>query len=323
MNGSPHVRDSTRQRVLEVIERLGYRPSRLASGLALGTTRAVAILVPFLTRPSVAARLNGLLGVLESEGYDCIVCNVESPEKRDRSIHGFADPHRVDGIIVVSIPLRRQQVHSVLATGVGLVLVDSDCPGVPRVVVDDVAGGHLATSHLLELGHRRIGFLGDVTVRSMGFRSIPRRLAGYRAALNEAGVAYDQGVVCRSQHSVEAATVTAKKLVGGRDPPTAIFAATDTLATGVLQAADELGVAVPSELSVIGFDDIDVAALVKLSTVRQPLQRSGEEGATRLVKLLRGMPVPALRTVLPLELMLRSSTSVPVSSAVSGLRVVG
>jgi LacI family transcriptional regulator len=323
INGSPHVREVTRQHVLDVISRLGYRPSRLASSLALGTTRAVAVLVPFLTRPSVAARLNGILGVLDAEGYDCIVCNVESPEQRDRSLHNFADPHRVDGILVLSLPLRRPQVEAVMATGVGLVLVDSDCVGVPRVLVDNVAGGQLATTHLLELGHRHIAFLGDITYKGMGFRSIPRRLTGYRRALAHAGIAYEPDLVWRSTHTVDAAAEVATQLLGGRDPPTAVFAATDTLATGVLVAAEALGLLVPRDLSVVGFDDIDVAAMVKLSTVRQPLQRSGEEGAEKLCRILRGLPVRAIRTVLPLELIVRSSTAAPHVTPMAGLREVG
>jgi len=323
INGSSHVRDGTRQRVLEVINRLGYRPSRLASSLALGSTRAVAVLVPFLTRPSVAARLNGILGVLDAEGYDCIVCNVETPEQRDRNLHNLADPHRVDGILVLSLPLRRHQAEAVMAAGVGLVLVDSDCAGVPRVLVDNVAGGHLATAHLLDLGHRQVAFLGDITYKGMGFRSIPRRLAGYRRALAGAGITFRPDLVRRSRHSVDAAAEVATQLLGGRDPPTAVFAATDTLAMGVLAAAEALGLLVPRDLSVVGFDDIDVAAMVKLSTVRQPLQRSGEEGARKLCSVLRDLPVRAMRTVLPLELVVRSSTAPPLVTAMAGLREVG
>lgn len=311
INGSPHVREGTRKAVLEVIDRLGYRPSRLASGLALGTTRSVGVLVPFLTRPSVVARLAGVLAVLDAAGYDCIVCNIETPEQRDRNLHGFADPHRVDGIIVISIPLQPKQVDDIVNRGVPMVLVDSDGVGAPEVVVDNVAGGYLATRHLLDLGHRRIGFIGDVTNRAMGFLSTSRRLSGHRKALAEAGLAADPDLVRRGPHSAAAAAAMARKMLSGRDPPTAIFAASDTQAIGVLQAAEQSGWRVPRDLSVVGFDDIEAAGLLGLSTIRQPLQRSGEEGAQRLCALVRGERVPAERTLLPLQLVARASTAAP------------
>lgn len=311
LNCSPQVRDETRERVLEVIERLGYRPSRLASGLALGSTRSVAVLVAFMTIPSVVARLAGILAVLDEEGFDCVVCNIETPEQRDRHLRALADLHRVDGMLVVSIPLVREQLQAISASRMPLVLIDAAAPGTPCVVVDDRAGGELATGHLLGLGHRRIGFIGDTTNRSMGFLSTTRRLDGYRRAHRAAGSEPDPGLVRRHAQAGATAGEIALDLLEMPDPPTAIFAASDTQAAGVLQAADKLGRRVPADLSVVGFDDVETAGLLGLTTVRQPLARSGELGARALCSLIRGEAVSPRRSVLPLELVQRTSTGSP------------
>src|SRR4029077_2288783 len=157
----------------------------------------------------------------------------------------------------------------------------------------------MATEHLLLLGHRRIGFIGDVrhpTARTdLGFTASQQRLCGYQVALQNAGIGYDTGLVRRGPHGAANAEALAAELLALPDPPSAIFAASDTQAMGVLAAADRAGRRVPGELSVIGFDDIESAMLLGLSTVRQPLEDSGAEAARRLCGLLRGGPLGPLR----------------------------
>jgi DNA-binding LacI/PurR family transcriptional regulator len=190
-----------------------------------------------------------------------------------------------------------------------------------------VAGGRLATGHLTGLGHRRIGFVGDMPFArppaGLGFTSSADRLRGYRQALTAAGIGFEAGLVRRGPHDAAAAAEHAAQLLKAHDPPTAIFAASDTQAIGVLAAADRLGVAVPDQLSVIGFDDIESAAFLGLSTVRQPLARSGTEGAERLCALLRGERLRAERAELPLELVTRASTAPAPGAQASGAPASG
>jgi DNA-binding LacI/PurR family transcriptional regulator len=323
LNGGVNVRESTRLKVLEVIERLGYRPSHLAAALSRGTQRTVAILVPHLTRPSTVARLAGALSVLDQQRYDTIVCNVDTPEQRDHHLAALTARHRADGVIVVSVHLAQQHLTAFRRGGIPLVTVDAMAPGVPQTIIDDVAGGRLATTHLLGLGHRRIGFIGDAVARKtacdLGFASSRRRLQGYRRALAAAGVATDPELVRLGPHGPGVAAELAEQLLRLPDPPTAIFAASDTQAMGVLRAAEQRGFPVPRRLSVIGFDDIESAALLSLSTVRQPLEHSGAEAARRLCALLRGVQVRPLRQLLPLRIVQRSSTGlVPAGPAPAG-----
>jgi DNA-binding LacI/PurR family transcriptional regulator len=314
INGAANVRDATRASVLKVIEQLGYRPSHLAASLSRGTPRAVAIVVPHLTRPSAVMRLAGALAVLDEQGYDTVVCNVDTAQQRDHHLAALTGRHRADGVIVVSLRLSRPQLASFRHAGVPLVTIDASATGVPQTLTDDVRGGRLATGHLLALGHRRIGFVGD-TMRGragasrLGFVASQHRLTGYRQALAAAGIGYDARLVRRGPHGPANAEALAAELLARPDRPSAIFAASDTQAMGVLAAADRCGVSVPGELSVIGFDDIESAALLGLSTVRQPLSDSGAEGARRLCALLRGERVSPLRQQLPLEVVRRTSTA--------------
>jgi DNA-binding LacI/PurR family transcriptional regulator len=313
INGAANVRDATRNRVLKVIGQLGYRPSHLAAALSRGTPGAVAIVVPHLTRPAMSARLAGALAVLDEQGYDTVVCNVATGEQRDRHLAALTERHRADGVIVVSLQLSAPQLAGFRRAGVPLVVVDALARGVPQTFTDDVVGGRIATEHLLRLGHRRIGFVGDDAHRdaaeSLGFISSVRRLTGYRQALAAAEVRYDPALVRRGPHDAATAGRLAADLLAMPDPPSAIFAASDTQALGVLMAAQAAGVRVPEQLSLVGFDDVEAAALLGLSTVRQPLEHTGAEGARRLCALLRGERIKPLRQQLALEIVQRSSSA--------------
>lgn len=315
INRSPNVREATRLKVLKIVEELGYQPSHLAAALARGSARTVAIVVPHLTRPSTVERLAGAIGVLNAEGYETVVCNVEAPAQRDHFLTTLARRDRTDGVIVTSLPLTPSQLGAFRRAGVPLVTVDVSVRGVPHTVIDDVAGGRIATEHLLELGHTRIGFVGDRVQRraatALGFTSSDRRMEGYRQALAAAGVQWAESLIRVGPHGPNTADELAAELLSLPEPPTAIFAASDTQAMGVLAAADRLGFAVPGRLSVIGFDDIAIASMLGLSTVRQPLEESGAEGARRLCSLLRGKQVRPMRQVLPVRVVHRDSSAAP------------
>jgi DNA-binding LacI/PurR family transcriptional regulator len=308
LNESPNVREHTRRRVIEVMKRLNYRPSRLAESLSRGQTRTIVILVPFLTRPSATARLAGVIGVLDREGFDTVVRNVETPGQRDRHLAALTTRHEADGAVVVSLRLSREQLAALRDSSVPLAMVDTEAPGVPCTVVDDIRGGALATEHLISLGHRRIGFVGD-SPDDLGFVSTRRRLLGYRRTLSRHRLDYDQAIVRLGRHSASVAATLALELLGLPSPPTAIFAGSDTQALGVLAAAEKSGHSVPGDLSVIGFDDIESAAQLGLSTVHQPLAESGARGASRLCALIRGQLVRPLREELPLSVVARTSSA--------------
>jgi DNA-binding LacI/PurR family transcriptional regulator len=174
------------------------------------------------------------------------------------------------------------------------------------VHVDDVAGGRLATEHLLELGHERIAFLGDFEHNYHGFTSSAMRRVGYQEALLAAGLEVDPELVRRATHGREPAAALTRELLDLADPPTAVFAASDTQAMGVLEAADEIGVDVPGDLSLVGYDDIEIARYAGLTTIAQPLEESGAIGAHLLLGALDGEDASGRQ--LPVRLVVRNTT---------------
>ena len=199
------------------------------------------------------------------------------------------------------------------------VLIDTSHSALPSVVIDDRNGGRIATEHLLSLGHERIAFIGEPERNPFGFVSSRYRQEGYADALADAGIAFDRRYVKHGPHVRTAARQLANELFAMADPPTAVVAASDVQALGVLEAARLAGKSVPRDVSVIGYDDIDLAAYSGLTTVRQPLKVSGERGSEILTgALATGIrPIPFVEE-LALELVVRGTTSAPARTSTVG-----
>ena len=307
LNGRGGVKGSTRERVSEAIEALNYRPSSLARGLSLQRTMVVAALLPWFTNPSAVQRVRGIVDGLSGSPYDLMVFDIESEARQRRAFELFDRGDRADGLLVVSTLPPEAEVDRLRAAGIPCVLVDALHPSFPSIAVDDVAGGELATRHLLELGHRRVALIGDPPPE-FRFDWSRDRTRGYERALAAAGIEVRDDYVREGTRLPHVARAVAAELLALPERPTAVFAASDTQAIGVLEAARALGISVPGELSVIGFDDIEVASYVGLTTVRQPLVESGRRGATLLLEVLAGEPVAPLHEMLPLELVVRGTT---------------
>jgi DNA-binding LacI/PurR family transcriptional regulator len=309
LNGSDQVSAATRTRVLRTMERLDYRPLRSASSLSKGRTDAVGILVSVITRPSVMARLVGVIDVLSDAGLDAVVFNVENRAQLDRHLSSITDQRRVDGIISISLRIPEERLTRIKKLNIPLVLVDNSLPNLPCVYIDDVAGGKMATEHLLSLGHRRIGFIGDNAHTDLGMTSSEDRYVGYLTALEAAGIEPDFDLVARGPHSSEAAAALTSALFElGKHRPTAIFASSDTLAVGVVKAAQQHGQKIPGDCAVIGFDNLDISSILDISTVNQPLLESGIKGASKMVSLLNGESAKPHREELSLEVVPRGSS---------------
>lgn len=312
LNNSPLVSAATRQRVLDVIAELHYSPSQIARSFALGKTLTVATIAPFFTRPSVIERLRGIEATLAGQGYNLVVYNVETVERRDSALRDVPRGDRHDGVLIISLSLHAPEVQALQSAGLPVILIDTMVDGMPCVGIDDVSAGQLATRHLLELGHRRIGFIGDSGeyTAPFNFTSSLERQRGYRLALAAAGLSPHPGDERVGFHGRFEARVLARELLAEPDPPTALFAASDTQALGVLEAARDLGIPVPSALSVVGFDDIDAAEYLGLTTVRQPLYETGARGTELLFMMIAGQ-LPTITERLPVELVVRGTTAAP------------
>jgi DNA-binding LacI/PurR family transcriptional regulator len=314
INDSPQVSEATRERVKAAIAQLGFVPNPTARRLSLGKTLTIAAIVPWFTRPAEVERLRGVESTLAESEYDLVLYNVETAEKRDAYFHDVPRREQTDGVLIVSLSPRDDDVPRLVQSTVPIVLVDANHPSLTslnRVIVNDVAGGRQATQYLIELGHRRIGYISDLLETPFNFTSSRDRLEGYRQALTAAGIPFRADYHGQGEHGRYEARRLASRMLQLPDRPTAIFAASDTQALGVLEAAQDCGLRIPEDLSVIGYDDIEISEYIGLTTVRQLLYESGKRGVELLLDVLENPTTDPICEVMPTELIVRKTTAAP------------
>ena len=314
MNNKGQVASETRDRVLAAIKDLQYRPSPAARSLPRRRMHAISIVVPFITNPSAVARVQGMVQGLRDIDFPVSILDVEKPEHQDEHFDMLSSSLRPEAAVVVSLHPSERHLAAFKEAGLCPVFVDAEVPGFSNVFIDDRRGGRLATEHLLSLGHRKIGFIGDREDGQFGFTSSLRRRQGYRDALLAAGLEPDLRYEKTGMHGRAPSRILARELLALADPPTAVFAASDTQAIGVLNAAGDAGLRVPADVAIIGFDDIEVAEYLGLSTVRHPLYESGLQAAELVIEHLRNPGCSPRSVGLDLEVVARAS------SGHSGLR---
>lgn len=302
------VSAAMRERILGVIEELGFRPSSAGRALARGRSESIAVLVPFITHASAVERVRGLVDGFRLSGLPVTIFDVEEPAHQREHILALAGDLRPEGLVIVSLHPTREEIQLLGVNGPRPVLIDSEAEGLSSFTIDDLAGGRSAVEHLLELGHTRVAFIGDLEGDRFGFTSSERRHRGYLEALRSAGITRSQQYERTARHGEDTARTETHALLDLPEPPTAIFAASDTQALGVLRAARERHLRVPENLSVIGFDDIAVAELLGLTTVHQPLVDSGRVAASVVLRQRDDPHSPSERMVLPTALVIRTST---------------
>ena len=309
LSGSSQVSEETRRKVRAAADELGYRRLRGNPREQGKDRRLVGVLVPFFDEQSVVQRLRGIVSRLAPYGCDVVLNNVESPAQARAKLMELPRSSVLDGLIVISLPLVDDEGDRLVSARFPTVLIDTSHPGLSSVNIDDRAGESLATRHLLSLGHKRIAFVSEPPHNAFGFIAGARREEGFRATMAEAGLKVPASYVRYGAYLHSAARQLAIELLTLADRPTAIVAASDVQAVGCLEAATQLGIKVPTELSVVGYDDISLAGLVGLSTVRQPLLYSGERGAALIVEALSMRNRIPTSEMLELELVVRSTTA--------------
>lgn len=311
LNGSDKVIDETREKVLKACDELDYSLHMAAQRLRLGRTNTICVVLPFLTLPSIVERLRGVQEALIDRNLDLIPYSVGSPEMRDKRIHDLANRSRTDGLMIISMPINDQQTERLIKNEMPVVLIDSDRPEFSRVNVDDIEGGRLATKHLIELGHTKIAFISSHLENPLQFSSTLNRYHGYRKALESAGIPVNPDYQIEGEHGREEAEEMALSLFDLPDPPTAIFASSDSKAVGVLDAARKKGIRVPDQLSVVGYDNIRDAEFLGITTIQQPLFQAGLVGCETLLSLIDQPDLDTEEIILPVELIARKTTGHP------------
>jgi len=311
LNGSDKVIEETRARVLQACQELDYSLHLAAQRLRLGKTNTICVILPFLTLPSIVERLRGVQEALLDSGYDLIPFSVGSPEMRDSRLFDLANRSRTDGLLIISMPINEKQAERIIKNDMPVVLIDSDKPEFTRVNVNDEEGGRIATEHLISLGHRKIAFLSSRLENPLQFSSTLNRYHGYTKALEAAGIPINPAYQRQGEHGREEAELMAISLLQQVNPPTAIFASSDTKAVGVLDAARKMDIKVPEQLSVIGYDNIRDAEYLNITTIKQPLFQAGLVGGETLLRLIGDPQLKPEEIFLPVELVIRDTTASP------------
>lgn len=309
INNSRAVNEETRKRVMQAIAELDYTPHPAARQLSSGKTFNIGAIIPFFTRPAAVERLRGVMSVIAPSKYDFTLFSVETADQRSEQLKDVPRRGRVDGLIIFSCPPTRREARRILDSNIPTVLIDGYHSDLNCIYIDNVAGGYTATKHLISLGHRRIGYLGDPIDDPIGFFVSRDRFRGYRQALDEAGIPFNPAYHREGAHSLESGREMALSLLRQPKPPTALFAFSDTIAFGVMEAAKELRLSIPEDVALIGFDDIELARLYGLSTIRQQLFQTGVMGAEMLLNLIKNPGSEQLQIKLSTELVVRHSTA--------------
>jgi LacI family transcriptional regulator len=309
VNGEPTVNAAMAGRVAGVVERLGYRPNELARSLKGRRSRTIGLVIDDVSNPFMAVCAQAIEGVAAEHGHALILCDSHADLQTEDAYVGLLTQRQVDGLLLVPARGRNAHLKTEQQAGLPVVAFDRPAEGVrtDSVLVENRVGAREATEHLIGHGHERVAFVGDVR----HYYTARKRLEGYEEALEAAD---QEPLYSLDAHSIEQGEEAVKGFLGSPDPPTALFAANILTALGALRAIEDLGLRVPEDVAVIGFDDFELAHVLRprFTLVCQPAAELGRRAAEMLFDRLegRGPPEPR-RLVLPTELVVRESCGCP------------
>ncbi|MBS3848044.1 LacI family DNA-binding transcriptional regulator [Devosia sp. J2-20] len=308
LNNSIVLPQATRDRIDAAIARLDYRPNLLAKRLSTGRAEAIGLVTPEIDNPFFAQLAATVEAEAEKHGYAVYMSSTHGDRAREiEAVRRMRDRH-VDGMVLITSQPDDGSLAKLLGNQDKVVLLDEDVRGIclPSVFVENERGAYLATRHLIDAGHRHIAYIGGPP----GLMSVGERLAGFTRAMAQDGLTFAASDVFLRDYSRSFGSEAAQQIIARKLRPSAIFASSDNLAIGVLQAFRRAGLSVPHDMSLVGFDDMPFAELVNppLTTIRQPVPEMGRLAFELLLALLNGEPVEPV-TRLPLELIERRSVA--------------
>jgi len=305
INNPEKVNAETRQKVNSAIDQLGFVPKAEARARALRFMGRIGVITPFFTAPSFIQRMRGIANSLSKENFDLVIYTVDSNNRLQSYLSSLPLTGNLDGLVIMSLPVNDNDVKRLLDYHLPTTLIEYPHPLINSVEIDDVEGGRIATEYLIKKGHRRIAFLGDSDLPEYSIHPVSFRLKGFRRALKSANIEVPESFIRLAPYNQEQARQIARELIDLPNSPTAIFAATDLQALGVLKATRQLGIKVPDDLAIIGFDDIDMADFEDLTTVRQHLDESGRLAIEILLSHIADSSRPVQHVYLPLTVIER------------------
>lgn len=304
------VSDATRQKVLDAAKEVGYSPNRLAASLRTSRSGNIVVIIPDIADAHNAKIIRAIEKVAHSRGYSVLLGDTQGKQAREREFAAMTSSRQADGIILMShrLPFDRDEhgepVEKLppLVSGCEFTGLES----IPIVAIDDTQAAIDATNHLIEFGHKDIA----VVTGDMDTPSSRDRLAGFRQAMSKAGLQVQEDLIAYSMYTLRGGEEGAASLLLKKNRPSAIFCFSDELALGCMYALRKNGFSIPEDISVMGFDGIQVAKYMSpsLTTVAQPTQEIGTSCATILLDMIEGKAPSSLKTTLPYQLIVRQST---------------
>jgi LacI family transcriptional regulator len=307
LNTPQNVREQTRKAVQVAIEQLKFIPKADASARARKDFERIGVLTPYFTAPSFVQRLGGIASALDRTKYELIIYSVESMAQLEGYLTMLPVSRRLDGLIIISLPIDESSATLLQNNDLETVFIEYSKTGFSSIEIDNEAGGRLAAEFLIGKGHRHFAFLGDAGEQVYSVHPSDQRLKGYRKSLIDAGFDLPEEYICLMPYSRESVVEQAEMLLDLSRPPEAIFAASDLQAIGVLKAARMRGLRVPDDLAVIGFDDLDIADFMELTTIDQELDESGRLAAELLISRVADRNRPPQNIRLPLSIVPRNT----------------
>jgi len=308
------VAESTRKKVLQAVEKSGYVTNVLASNFRRRKSQSIVVLVPDIANPFYSRIIQEIESVARDHGYQILLGETRQDPEMEKSYGNLAQRRLADGIIGLGmhIPFKYRPTRKTIDPKWPPLVMACEYTGdipVPTIAIDNRGAARDATRYLIELGHIHIAYIGGPPDFSLS----RDRLKGFRTALSLAGLKSPEGGVHSGDFSLQAGYGAAQRLLSQSVQATAIFCASDELAMGAMRAAQEQGLRVPRDLSIVGFDDIEMAAFSNppLTTVRQPCAEFGRRATQMMLQILEGKTLSNERVVLPHELVVRESTARP------------
>lgn len=312
LSDSPLVNPQTKARIQRLAREMGYSPDARARSLVMGQTRTVGVVVTTIADPFAAQVVQGIERAAQDNGYTVILCTSGAEREREMAAVEMLRSKRVDAVIVTSSRVGALYQEHLEHIGVPIVLINNHNEQgryTYSVSVDNLHGGYMATSHLIQLGHQRIAYVS----RPADIKSNQERQAGYQQALSQAGLPFDPALIVTGTGRVGGGERALPQLMALDPPPSAVFCYNDLTAIGLIHAARQHGLSVPRDLSVVGFDDILLASYISppLTTVAQPMDEMGRRAVQMALALIPGGQAQVSDIVLQGRLVVRESTSRP------------
>ncbi|MCU6708991.1 catabolite control protein A [Paenibacillus sp. J5C_2022] len=308
VNNNPNVKPATRKKVYEAIERLGYRPNAVARGLASKRTTTVGVVIPDISNSIFAEVARGIEDIANMYHYNIILCNADKKKDKEIRVVNTLLEKQVDGLLFMGGAVTEDHLQAFKTANVPVVLcaTSDESEQIPSVDINHEEAAYDAVMKLIQNGHKRIGMIsGTLQDPASGYA----RFQGYKRALQESGLSYDESLVRIGNYRYESGVEAMKYFIELNERPTAVFSATDEMAIGAIHCIQDSGLQVPGDISVISVDNSRMASMVRpqLTAVAQPMYDIGAVSMRLLTKLMKKEHVEQYKVTLPHEIVMRQS----------------